>query len=88
MPRSGCSALHGVSHNLKKTWQMRIVNEVNGHEGDSKITFLHPHGFRKTFSWQSVTDVLYQHQTFYALSQLQQPMGKCIRSQTMTLNKL
>ena len=67
---------------------MRIVSEVNVHEGDSKIKFLNPHDPSKTFGWPSVTDVLSQHQTFYALSQLQQPMGKFIRSQTMTLNKL
>ena len=34
-------------------------------------------------------NVLPQHQTFYALSQLQQqPLGKCIISQTLTLSKL
>ena len=32
------------------------VTEVNVHEGDLKIEFLHPHGPRKTFSWQSVAD--------------------------------
>ena len=33
-----------------------IVTEVNVHEGDLKIEFLHPHGPRKTFSWPSVAD--------------------------------
>ena len=29
---------------------------VNVHEGDSKIEFLHPHGPGKTFNWPSVAD--------------------------------
>ena len=33
-----------------------IVTDVNVHEGDLKIEFLHPHGPRKTFSWPSVAD--------------------------------
>ena len=32
------------------------MTEVNVHEDDLKIEFLHPHGPRKTFSWPSVTD--------------------------------
>ena len=35
-------------------WWVGIVTEVNVHEGDLKIEFLHPHGSRKTFSWPSV----------------------------------
>ena len=31
-------------------WLVGIVTEVNVHEGDLKIEFLHPHGPRKTFS--------------------------------------
>ena len=37
-------------------WQVGIVTEVNVHEGDLKIQFLHPHGLRKTFSWPPVAD--------------------------------
>ena len=37
-------------------WWVAIVTEVNVHEGDLKIGFLHPHGPRKTFSWPSVVD--------------------------------
>ena len=37
-------------------WWVDIVTEVNVHEGDLKIEFLHPHGPRKTFSWPSVAD--------------------------------
>ena len=37
-------------------WWVGIVTEVNVHEGDLKIEFLHPHGPRKTFSWPSVAD--------------------------------
>ena len=37
-------------------WWIGIVIEVNVHEGDLKIEFLHPHGPRKTFSWPSVAD--------------------------------
>ena len=37
-------------------WWVDIVTEVNVHEGDLKIEFLHPHGPRKTFSWPSVSD--------------------------------
>ena len=33
-----------------------IVTDVNVHEGDLKIEFLHPHGPRKTFSWLSVAE--------------------------------
>ena len=32
------------------------MTEVNAHEGDLKIEFLHSHGPRKTFSWPSVDD--------------------------------
>ena len=32
------------------------MTEVNVHEGDMKIEFLHPHGPRKTFSWPFVAD--------------------------------
>ena len=37
-------------------WWVGIVTEVNVHEGDLKIEFLHPHGPSKTFSWPSVAD--------------------------------
>ena len=37
-------------------WWVGIVTEVNVHEGDLKIEFLHPHGPRKTFNWPSVAD--------------------------------
>ena len=37
-------------------WWVGIVTEVNIHESDLKIEFLHPHGPRKTFSWPSVAD--------------------------------
>ena len=37
-------------------WWVGILTEVNVHEGDLKIEFLHPHGPRKTFSWPSVAD--------------------------------
>ena len=37
-------------------WWVGIVTEVNVHEGDLKIEFLHPHGPRKTFIWPSVAD--------------------------------
>ena len=70
-------------------WWVDIVTEVNVHEGDSKIQFLHPHGPKKTFTWPSVPDDLSQRQTFSALLQLQQQsLGKCIKSQTLTLYKL
>ena len=32
------------------------MTEVNVHEDDLKINFLHPHGPRKTFSWPSLAD--------------------------------
>ena len=32
------------------------MTEVNVHESDLKIEFLHPHGSRKTFSWISVAN--------------------------------
>ena len=51
-------------------WWFGIVTEVNVHEGDLKIEFLHPDGPRKTFSWSSVAYVLSQRQIFHALSQL------------------
>ena len=69
-------------------WWVSIVTEVNVDEGELKIEFLYPHGPRKTFSWSSAA-VLSQHQTFHALSQLQQQsLGECIGSQRLTLNKL
>ena len=37
-------------------WWVGIVTEVNVHEVDLKIEFLHPHELRKTFSWPSVAD--------------------------------
>ena len=37
-------------------WWVGIVTEVDVHEGDSKIKFLHPHGPRKTFNWSSAAD--------------------------------
>ena len=37
-------------------WWVGIVTEVNVHESDLKIEFLHPHGPRKTFSRPSVDD--------------------------------
>ena len=37
-------------------WWVDIVTEVNVHEGDLNIEFLHPHGPRKTFSWPSAAD--------------------------------
>ena len=69
-------------------WWVGTVTEVNVHQSDLKIEFLHPYGPRKTFSRPSAA-ALYQSHTFYALSQLQQQLlGECIRSQTLTLNKL
>ena len=32
------------------SWWAGIVTEMNVHEGDLKIEFLHPHGSRKAFS--------------------------------------
>ena len=32
------------------------MTELNVHESDSKIEFLHPHGPKETFSWPSVAD--------------------------------
>ena len=37
-------------------WWIGIVTEMNVHESDLKIEFLHPHGPTKTFSWPSVAD--------------------------------
>ena len=37
-------------------WWVGIVTEVDVHEGDLKIKFLHPHGPRKTFNWSSAAD--------------------------------
>ena len=37
-------------------WLVGIVTEVNVHESDLEIEFLHPYGPRKTFSWPSITD--------------------------------
>ena len=37
-------------------WWIGIVNEVNVHQGDLKIEFLHTHGPRKTFSWPPVVN--------------------------------
>ena len=45
-----------VSCIYDKFWWVGVVTEVNAHEGDLKIEFLHPHGPRKTFSWSSVAD--------------------------------
>ena len=43
--------------------------EVNVHEGDLKIEFLHPYGPRKTFRRPPVADKCFVPlQTFYALS--------------------
>ena len=71
-------------------WRVGIVTEVNVHEGDLKIEFLHPQGPRKTFSWPSVANKCFvTASTFYALQQFQQPsLGECIGSQTLTLKKL
>ena len=35
------------------------MNEVDVHEDDLKIEFLHQHGSRKTFSWPSVADTCF-----------------------------
>ena len=43
-----------VSCTYNTFWWVGIVTEVNIHEGDLKIKFLHPHRPRKTFSWPSV----------------------------------
>ena len=45
-----------VSCIYDRFWWVGIVTEVNVHEGDMKIEFLHPHGPRKTFSWPFVAD--------------------------------
>ena len=45
-----------VSYIYNTFWWVGIVTEVNVHEGDLKIEFLHPHRPRKTFSWSSVAD--------------------------------
>ena len=37
-------------------WWVGIVIEVNVHEGDFKIEFIHPHGPWKTLSWPYVAD--------------------------------
>ena len=71
-------------------WRVDTVTEVNIHEGDLKIEFLHLHGSRKTFSWPFVADkYFFPASNIYLLSQLQQqPLDKCMGSQTLTLNKL
>ena len=45
-----------VSCIYNRFWWVDIVAEMNVHEGDLKIEFLHPHGPSKTFSWPSVAD--------------------------------
>ena len=35
------------------------MNEVDVHDDDLKIEFLHQHGSRKTFSWPSVADTCF-----------------------------
>ena len=45
-----------VSCIYDKFWWVCIVTEVNVHEGDLRIEFLHSHGPRTTFSWPSVAD--------------------------------
>ena len=37
-------------------WWIGIMTEVNVHQDDLKIEFLHPHGPRKTFSWPPVVN--------------------------------
>ena len=54
-------------------WWVGIVTEVNVHEGDLKIEFIHPHGPRKTFTWPSVADKSFAPASnIVLLSQLQQ----------------
>ena len=65
---------------------------MDKHKGDLKIEFLHPHGPKKYFKGQSLTDKCFvaaaASNIFYALSQpQQQSMGECIESQTLILNK-
>ena len=45
-----------VSSTYDTFWWVDIVTEMNVHEGDLKIEFLHPNEPRKTISWPSVAD--------------------------------
>ena len=64
--------------------------KVNVPEGDLKIEFLHTHGPRKTFSWSSVDDKCFvpASDILCVITALQQSLGKCNGSQTLTLKKL
>ena len=79
-----------VSCIYKTFWWVGAVTEVNVHEDDLKIEFLHSPGPGKFSAGHLLLiNVLSQRQTFYALSQLlQQSLGECIGSKTLTLNKL
>ena len=71
-------------------WCVDKVFKVNVPEGDLKIEFLHTHGPRKTFSWPSVDDKCFvpASDILCVITALQQSLGKCNGSQTLTLNKL
>ena len=46
------------------------MTEVNVHEGDLKIEFLHPHGPRKIVSWPSFADKCFVKHFIIACSRL------------------
>ena len=71
-------------------WWVDKVFKVNVPEGDLKIEFLHTHGPRKTFSWSSVDDKCFvpASDILCVITALQQSLGKCNGSQTLTLKKL
>ena len=76
--------------NYNTFWWVAIVTEVNVHEGDLKIGFLHPHGPRKTFHWPSVVDKCFVSASniLCVITALRTITGQKYRSQTLTLNKL
>ena len=73
-----------------KFWWVGKVTEVNVHEGDLKIEFLHPNGPRKTFSWPSVADKCFVpvSKMLCVITAPTTTTGQMIGSQTQTLNKL
>ena len=40
-------------------WWVGMVEDINPEQGDMEVTFLHPHGPRKSFTWPTAADRCY-----------------------------
>jgi len=66
-------------------WWVGLVTDVDSEEGDVQVTFMHPHGPRKTFNWPQHDDIVYVS-VKNVICQIEPPTTSTGRTYTITDN--